>query len=233
MNMLNLPQPKGNSMLKTTLLIVLTLPLTLNAAESASETDKAKANKNVTTYSTLKNNLKAVEPTPVVPKKRAKIINLRLQPLNFALGGLGLDAEIKLFERFTLSATYSSYDFDVTDSNTTLDFNIKAVGVGARANWYPSGAFSDSTYISPLFQSATIDIIDGDFSGSTTVTSYGILFGNQWMWDNFNLNLAAGYSAIKIEDIQLKTPLGNTKVKNSSDIPTPGFIGEFSLGYAF
>jgi len=220
-------------MLKTALLIGLTLPLTLNAAESASETDKAKTDKNVTTYSTLKNNLKAVEPAPVAPKKRAKIINLRLQPLNFALGGLGLDAEIKLFERFSLSATYSSYDFDVTDSNTNLYFNIKAVGVGARANWYPSGAFSDSTYISPLFQSATIDIVDGDFSGSTTATSYGILFGRQWMWDNFNLNLAAGYSAIKIEDIQLKTPLGNTKIKNSSDIPAGGFLAEFSLGYAF
>ncbi|MDQ7015482.1 MAG: autotransporter domain-containing protein [Gammaproteobacteria bacterium] len=211
-------------MLKTIALIGLTLPLSLNAAEPT--TDQA---------STLITKTKSAKSAamPMEPKPRDRRFNLRLQPFNFFLGGLGFDAEIKLFERFSLAGTYSSYDFDVTDSNTNLAFNIKATGYGIRANWYPSGALADSTYISPLIQTASIDIVDGDFSGSTDVTSYGILFGNQWMWDGINLNLAAGYSAMKIDDIVLKTPLGNTKVKNSSDIPAGGLLAEFSIGYAF
>ncbi|MDQ7075007.1 MAG: hypothetical protein Q9O24_07615 [Gammaproteobacteria bacterium] len=213
-------------MLKTIALIGLALPLSVNATDqTAGHTPDSNAE--------MKNKIAPMQATPMEPEKRKKMFNLRLQPLNFALGGLGLDAEIKLFERFTLSGTYSSYDFDVTDSRTNLDFNIKATGYGVRANWYPSGAFSDSTYISPLIQTASIDIVDGDFSGSTDVTSYGILFGNQWMWDSINLNLAAGYSLSQLEDITLRSPIGGVKLKNSSDIPAGGFLAEFSLGFAF
>ncbi len=158
-------------------------------------------------------------------------VNLRASPLAPLIGGVMLEADFKISDKWSLgpALTYISADRD--------GFETKAYSIGARGNYFFEGTFKQGWYLSPgvSYVAATVkddDSTFGDIEGKSSGLAINIFGGYLWMWENFNIMLGAG---------PVIYTLGGITVENNSQNYKEDYEGydgvdlglDFTLGWKF
>lgn len=160
--------------------------------------------------------------------------NFRFSPLLLVLGAMSLDLDIKVNNNWTLGPSLDYWSFTVNSTDPAFsDFSLKTLGIGARANWFSNGAYTDGLYVGPSVEFMSISVTSGSTSASAGLLVANTFVGYGWFWDSFNMQLGGG----------LTLPLGSTKVRvddgagNTEDVTASGLTGNFTwewtLGWTF
>ena len=165
--------------------------------------------------------------------------NVRIAPLGALLGWYNIDAEMAVTDQFAIGPTVTILNLDPeVDSNTDkVKLDVSQQKFGVRGTYYPRGVFQTGWYVTPMVQYYKVDVKGTSTTTGTRATAdnSGVVFtglvGYHWFWDNFNLNLGAGYDF---------TTTGKTKVKFSDGRPDEeintggaGLSLDFMIGIAF
>jgi Protein of unknown function (DUF3575) len=162
--------------------------------------------------------------------------DFRFRPIGLLVGAIGLDYDIALSENWTLGPEIQYWHLRSNEaSDFTSKYDIIAWGIGARANWFANGKFTDGLYVGPSLGYANFKVTttdsNGDVSGSSSAMLAGCLVGYGWFWDSFNqmlgggVNIALGSASVNIMDAS-----GNSTSVSTS---IAGLAIEYSLGWTF
>jgi hypothetical protein len=162
--------------------------------------------------------------------------NFRFSPIGLLVGAITVNYDIAISDSWTLGPELEYWHFSLSeDSDFLSDYSVTAYAVGARANWFMNGKYTDGLYVGPRIDYVNIKLTTTDFTGDVTGTAStivaGCLVGYGWFWNSFNQMLGIGASV----------GLGSTSVNitdssgTSSSVSTSvaGLIGEYSLGWTF
>ena len=163
--------------------------------------------------------------------------NFRFNPIVVLLGGLSASLDFRISPQWTLGPELGFINYKLTSNNgPTEDTSLRSFSLGARANWFKSGTFTDSLYISPFltYAIARAKLSDNGNSFSNTADGVfaGAMAGYAWFWESFNVMLGGG----------LTLPINHSKVEveNTTGTKTDAYINgsglivfECSLGWTY
>lgn len=163
-------------------------------------------------------------------------MNLRVNPLGLLLGGIDATLDFKYDENWTIGPKLSYMSFEASRSGSfTEDFSIKGYSLGARANWFKNGVYTDGLYVGPDLSYSYVKVSSSDTSGTVTAEGQGLyatgLVGYGWFWQNFNMMLGGGLTAGLLgTQVKVKDSNGNeTKVS----VRSGGLALEWTVGWTF
>ena len=156
--------------------------------------------------------------------------NLRISPLSLLLGLVGAEADFGISENWTLGPTFYYLN------RSSDDFDVSATSLGIRGNYYFDRAvFTQGWYIGPSVSFLSVKVKDnsGTFNDSASASGTALtgIFGYQWTWESFNINLGAGPVAYSLGKIRVKDSNGNEDTY--STYSNVGLSIEFNLGWKF
>jgi hypothetical protein len=161
--------------------------------------------------------------------------NFRFSPINLLVGSAVIALDFQLNDQWTLGPELSYWNASLTLNRTTgqkIDVNMSSIG--ARANWFKNGIYTDGFYIGPFARYSKTSI---NATGSTTITgdasgvTAGSLFGYGWFWESFNMMLGGGGALATGQSTLVVTDSSG----NRTEVPDRG-IGlalEYTLGWTF
>jgi hypothetical protein len=159
--------------------------------------------------------------------------NARFAPISLLVGALDVSFDVKIMPDWTVGPKlrYAKASYTLTGSS----FEVTAFNIGARANWFKNGAFTDGLYVGPSVAYYSAKASGGSLSSTATAEASGLmigaLVGYGWFWQSFNQMLGIG----------LNTGLGDMKIKAQDNAgsytevsaPMGGLDIEYSLGWTF
>lgn len=164
-------------------------------------------------------------------------MNFRFSPLGLIIGSVNGGLDIAVAPEWTVGPAASYWRFNLSSSDSfSEDYKITAWSVGARANWFKNGNFTDGLYVGPSLSYANVELETLDTAGAKVTGEASGLFltglvGYGWFWDSFNIMLGGGFSA-GLGSTEVKvTDSSGSETKVSSTIS--GVALEFSLGWTF
>jgi hypothetical protein len=157
-------------------------------------------------------------------------VNVKVEPLGLISGVLGVGVDIPVSSAWTLGPQLRF------TNKTVSEYDVTAYSYGVRGNYWLNGAvFTQGWYIGPSFQFIGANVKDNTginhLSGSASGVGLTGIFGYQWMWDKFNINLGAGPAYYSIGNIKVKDNQGNSE--NYKGYRSLGLGIEFNLGWKF
>ena len=161
-----------------------------------------------------------------------KSINIEVSPLGLIIGDLSVTVDFRLGDSsWTIGprASYWNLKFG--------DVTFKAYGYGVRADYYLGRpALTDGWYLGPFFDYGSFKITKTNVSGSPgegsrAGTTFGLMVGYHWFWENFNLKLGLGYGFSSITDFSIHYDDGTSDSYGSHN--PGGVVPEFTFGWAF
>lgn len=163
-------------------------------------------------------------------------MNFRFNPLGLVIGAIGVNFDIAVTDDWTVGPEGLYWHLKFDNNSSFNDFEISAFSVGARANWFKNGVFTDGLYVGPSVKYFSIKATSTDATtyldreGTASALAAVCLVGYGWFWDSFNMMLGGG----------LSLPLGNNKVEvtdaagvKREESVGGGFAAEFTLGWTF
>lgn len=156
--------------------------------------------------------------------------NIRVSPLSVLVGVIDVEVDFKIADAWTLGPQLSLV------SRTDGTYDVSGYKVGVRGNyWFNGAALSQGWYFGPSVSLVSINVKDSSPSSSLEgdATALGLvgIFGYQWMWESFNINLGAGPALISIDDVTITDSSGNkTKYDANGGV---NLAIEFNLGWKF
>lgn len=189
---------------------------------------------------------KAAPVAPVAPEAAAPKMsygsspeyNFRFSPIGLIVGSINIDFDMAVAPDWTVGPTVSYWRSSVSSDSTTFSekFDVTAYGIGARANWFKNGNFTDGLYVGPSLSYANVKISTKDLSGDSVTGSASVmlascLVGYGWFWDSFNMMLGGGASfGLGDTKVKVETSTGSSTEVSSS---IAGVAIEYSLGWTF
>lgn len=157
-------------------------------------------------------------------------VNVRVDPLSALIGLFSVDVDIPISQAWTLGPTARFMD------RTDGDFDVSAYGFGVRANyWFEDAVFTQGWYFGPSVQYVSVSVEDNESTTNLKGDATGValigIFGYQWMWESFNINLGIGPAYYSISKITAKDNQGNSDEYKGYN--GAGLSLEFSLGWKF
>ena len=159
--------------------------------------------------------------------------NVRTNPLQLLLGVWNADVDFKIHRRWTLGPTVQLIDRKIED------YEVKAYGIGIRGNYYLNGeVYKQGWYLGPSLSWLSIEVADKDtvlapLTGKSTGFALSAIFGYQWMWEKFNINLGVGPVLYTLSEITLEDSSGTIEEDYDDSYAGAGMALEFSLGWKF
>lgn len=96
-------------------------------------------------------------------------MNIRFYPVNLVAALVSVDFDFKIADQWTLGPSLSYWKFKIDKGGSfTNDFQINRYRIGARANWFKNGAFTDGLLFGPSIDYVNIDLSTADSSGPVT-----------------------------------------------------------------
>lgn len=156
--------------------------------------------------------------------------NIRLSPLSPLAGVIDVEVDFKVSEAWSFGPQLSILN------TFNGGYDISGYKVGARANYFFSGAvFTQGWYFGPSISVLSVNVKDNrdilKYEGDASGINFNALFGYQWMWESFNINLGGGPSYFSLGEIKTKDNSGNTE--NYDGFSGVGLALEFMLGWKF
>jgi hypothetical protein len=163
--------------------------------------------------------------------------NFRFSPIGLIIGAVSADLDVAINDQWTLGPEFSYWhlSFDQT-SGLSSKLDLTALSLGARANWFKNGIYTDGLYVGPSLKylnarASATDTSGASASAETSTAVAQVLVGYGWFWDSFNMMLGGGAS----------TSLGTTSItvqssngqQTSENLPAAGLALEFTLGWTF
>jgi hypothetical protein len=163
-------------------------------------------------------------------------MNFRFSPLGLLIGGISVDLDFKVAPDWTIGPALSYYHLRLTSTGDfESDFDVTGYAVGARANWFHNGTFTDGLYVGPSVGYATFKVTSSDSAGDASATASGAragcLVGYAWFWDSFNIMLGGGFD-VSLGDSKLVVK-SRSGTQEEIHYASGGLDGEFSLGWTF
>jgi len=162
--------------------------------------------------------------------------NFRFHPLGLLIGLVGVELDFAINENWTLGPELGYWHWR-ENSDSDPDFrNLKAVSVGARANWFNSGLYKDGWYVGPSANYVSVeaefyDVDDSVLTAKASGLSLSVLAGYGWFWQSFNQMLGIGATA-RLGDTEVEVKDSNGE-KKDIDVPGAGIALEYTLGWTF
>ena len=166
----------------------------------------------------------------------ADTMNFRFSPIGLIVGSVDVGLDFAVAPQWTVGPQVNYWHRHVgASSGFTSDWDVKAYGVGARANWFKNGVYTDGLYVGPSLMYASVKVTNDDSFGTTTGTASGLfaggLVGYGWYWSSFNMMLGGGFT-VGLGDTKVTVTSSNgTKTDVSTSIA--GLALEYSLGWTF
>jgi hypothetical protein len=174
---------------------------------------------------------------PLAHSDESDTINFRFHPIGIIVGALGVNLDFKIHDHWTLGPALSYWQLRSGSSGALRsDLKLEAYSVGARANWFMNGAYTDGLYVGPSLNLVGARAEATDVDGTTRTASLTIvaaqgLVGYGWFWKSFNQMLGAGLG-IGLGETQLEVK-DSTGRKSETKPVGAGFALEYSLGWTF
>jgi hypothetical protein len=164
-------------------------------------------------------------------------VNFRINPIGIIIGAIGVDFDFKIHDHWTLGPSLMYWRHRSRPSGGQIsDIKASAYSIGARANWFMNGIFTDGLYVGPSINligaKGEATDVDGTTRSSTAnfLTVQGLV-GYAWFWKSFNqmlgggMGVGIGKTRLEIED--------STGKKWESGSLGAGLALEYSLGWTF
>jgi outer membrane autotransporter protein len=170
-------------------------------------------------------------------KDNSNTMNFRFGALGLLVGILDVNLDFKMNDEWTVGPTLALVNVSVDSPAGFNDDKIKIKGtyIGARANWFKNGVYTDGLYVGPSLNYQTLEATTTG-SANQEITAKGsaliasCLVGYGWFWESFNMMLGGGLSlGLGDSKIEVKDSLGNEK---EVAIGT-GLAMEYTLGWTF
>lgn len=161
-------------------------------------------------------------------------VNLRVGALGVFTGNYQLTLDVPISSAWTLGPTGS-----IVDSKSG-GYDVTGYSFGVRGNYYfNKKVFSQGWYFGPSVTFAKVEV-DRDYGGSigkitgdASGVSFTGLFGYQWMWESFNINLGIGPNYVSISELKVTNEQNNYEEDYSGDYTGFGLGAEFTVGWKF
>ncbi len=156
--------------------------------------------------------------------------NIRLSPLSPLAGVIDVEVDFKISEAWSFGPQMSILSTD--DGN----YDVTGYKLGARANYFFNGSvFTQGWYFGPSVSIISVNVKENlatsNYEGDATGIGFVGMFGYQWMWESFNINLGGGPSFVSVNEITIKDNAGNKKKYDG--FSGAGLAIEFMLGWKF
>lgn len=161
--------------------------------------------------------------------------NVRFGPLSLLVGFTNLTLDFAVGDEWTVGPEVSYWRLKISSSSGYSDADITSWGVGARANWFKNGRFTDGLYLGPSLSYQSFEMkaknSDGESaSASRTSPVAALLVGYGWFWDSFNIMLGIGPQvALNAGEVVVRDSAGKEQRRNVGT----SVAGEFTLGWTF
>jgi hypothetical protein len=162
--------------------------------------------------------------------------DFRFSPIGLVVGAIDVNLDIAIDPNWTLGPQigFLHHKFR-SDPSFTTDYDVKAFMLGARANWFRNGNYTDGLYVGPSLSFAGVKVETSDSNGpesaSVSALLASCLVGYGWFWDSFNIMLGGGLTlGLGQSNVDI-THSDGTKTSIATNIG--GFDVEFSLGWTF
>lgn len=162
-----------------------------------------------------------------------KSVNVRVAPVALLGNYLNTDIDFPVDESWSLGPTITYRSFSTTSVGFSNDISASVLGLGARGTWYENGVFEQGWFVSPIAQYISVSAKSGSASASVGVFGVSAIGGYHWFWDNFNLNLGAGFTSL-MGGSTIKVTDGTTTTSAEVSLPSYNTIAlDFMIGYLF
>ena len=156
--------------------------------------------------------------------------NIRFSPLSPLVGVIDVEVDFKVSEAWSVGPQLSILSTE--DGN----YDVSGYKVGVRANYFFSGSvFTQGWYFGPSVSVISVNVKENiaisNYEGDAKGINFNALFGYQWMWESFNINLGGGPSYVSLGKIRTKDNSGNTE--SYDGFSGVGLAIEFMLGWKF
>lgn len=155
-------------------------------------------------------------------------VGLRFSPISALIGLIDVDLDVGVTEKFVITPNIQSWNLKIGDT----DFSI--FGYGLSATYRFNGAFEDSWYLGPSFRTLNFKGEDATTRAEADVTAIGGVFGYQWAWTSFYMNLGGFVGSLSSADV--KAVDKTTGLETGETFSVPGTLGvglDFKLGWYF
>lgn len=164
-------------------------------------------------------------------------LNFYFNPIGLIIGAVGLGLDIKVHPQWTVGPELEFWNSRIhSTGDFTGDYKVQAGGLGARANWFANGTYTDGLYVSPALNFYSVKVTATDVFGNeatakaTGAAARGIV-GYGWFWDSFNMMLGGGLTLF-LGDSKVEVT-DNTGTKQDVNLPVAALAAEFQLGWTF
>ncbi|MBX3020048.1 MAG: DUF3575 domain-containing protein [Bdellovibrionales bacterium] len=167
----------------------------------------------------------------------ASQFNFRFNPIGLIAGSIGVALDVTVAPEWTIGPDLTYWNIKWgSEGLGSYEYSIKAMGIGARANWFKNGVFTDGLYIGPSLNYADVEVSIKDSLGTSTGKASGLflgcLVGYGWFWDSFNMMLGGGLTA-GLGGTDIKVRDSNNGSEETVRNRVAGLSAEFSLGWTF
>ncbi|MBX9767288.1 MAG: DUF3575 domain-containing protein [Bdellovibrionales bacterium] len=162
-----------------------------------------------------------------------KSVNVRVAPLALLVNYLNVDVDFPVNADWSIGPTVTYRSFSESYAGFSSNISTSVLGLGARATWFENGVFQQGWYVSPIAQYISASAKSGSASASVGVFGLTAVGGYHWFWDNFNLNLGAGFSAV-LGGSRIKVTDSTTTTSTEVNMQSSGGLAiDFMIAYLF
>ncbi len=159
-----------------------------------------------------------------------KSYDIRIGAPSLLIGALSANLDIAVLDSFTVGPEVTYWSLSINDTKAAVTY------LGVRSNYYfGRPALSQGWYLGPFADYLKVSVTESinglPASGEATGWTVGAIFGYNWMWDNFNINLGLGGAIRKIDRVTARA--GGFSSSTDVNLSGGGPSGEFTVGWAF
>lgn len=164
-------------------------------------------------------------------------MNFRFSPIGLIVGAVNVSLDFAVAPEWTIGPTGSYWHRSLSSDSAYFseDYKVTSYGVGARANWFMNGVYTDGLYVGPSIIYASTNLTTNDGTGEVTGSASGLfaqgLVGYGWFWDSFNILLGGG-ATVGLGDTKITVVESNGR-RSEVSTAISGLALEFSLGWTF
>lgn len=160
-------------------------------------------------------------------------VNVRTGPIQLLTQTWNVELDFPISSAWTLGPTLQFVDAEKDG------YEVEAFGAGVRGNYYFNGSvFTQGWYFGPSLSYVKVEVVDkdslvGDLKGSASGVGFIAMFGYQWMWESFNINLGLGPGYVSISEVELEDDSGTVEEDYDDNYSGATLALEFTLGWKF